>query len=175
MPRAGCIPASAGAPVSQAGCVPASLGAGKLPPSTERTHDTWGSVPTLRASTPPKCPSRWLAYSFRLAEPAAVGCTGSCPSLLHLKSPIISCWARKRRRKVAEGPAGLVHAFLRHVLQEGGAPTWLRLMRAAGLEPAELPIVPAAAPWVCGRAAEKEERRRLKRDSPTIYLVYAPD
>lgn len=74
---------------------------------------------------------------------------------------------------MAKGPAGLVQAFLRHVLQKD-APTWLRLMRVAAPELDERPIVPAAAPWVCGRAAEKEERR-LKRDSPTIYLVCASD
>lgn len=76
---------------------------------------------------------------------------------------------------MAEGPAGLIPAFLRHNLQEGGAPAGLRLMRVAGPEPAEIPIIPTAAPGVRGRAAEKEERRRLKRDSTTIYLVCASD
>lgn len=77
---------------------------------------------------------------------------------------------------MVEGPVGLVHAFLRHIiLQEGNAPVWLHPMRAAGPELAELPLVPAAAPWGGGRAEEKEERRRLKRDSPTIYLVCASD
>lgn len=77
---------------------------------------------------------------------------------------------------MAEGPVGLVHAFLRHIiLQEGDAPARLRPMREAGPEPAELPMVPAAAPWGCGRAEEKEERRRLKQDLPTIYLVCASD
>jgi len=69
-----------------------------------RPTDTRVSVPTLRASTPPKRPSRQLAHGFHLAELAAVGCAGSCPSLLHLQSPIVSRRVRKRRQKVAEGP-----------------------------------------------------------------------
>lgn len=146
-------------PQSRAGapCAPSRL----LEAASQHGAHPWGSVPILCSSTPPKRPSWRLAQSFQLAEPATLcGCAGSCPPLLHLKSPIISRWGRKGTWKAAKGPAGLVHTFLRHILQEGGAPAWPCLMRAGGLEPAELPIMPAAAPWVCGRAAEKEERRR---------------
>lgn len=76
---------------------------------------------------------------------------------------------------MAEGPAGLVPVFLRHILQEEGAPARLHPTRVAGPEPDELPIVPAEAPRVRGRAAEKEERRRLKWDPTIIYLVCALD
>lgn len=59
VPRAGCIPASAGAPSRPHPRIP-----GRREATSRHGANPWGSVPTLRASAPPKSPSRRLAHGF---------------------------------------------------------------------------------------------------------------
>lgn len=63
---------------------------------------------------------------------------------------------------MAEGPAGLVHVFLRHILQEVGAPTWLRSMRAAGSGAGRAPHHPSCSSLGVWESSGKGGEKKIK-------------